>query len=115
MELTIKQIYSSLSEENSGEAAVRHGPADIVVKLANGEEYVASFFSYDKIEALRREHRISGDYLNGEYYWNKYMVLVEDCRLPAVERVVNHLLEEGEFGEVFARVSGGPLRGAGSK
>jgi hypothetical protein len=76
----------------------------VVVCLTNGAQYVASFVTYDHIEKIRRENRRSGACLNGAYFWSKNMVLVEDGRAETVRRIVEYLVEEGEFLEAFRRV-----------
>ncbi|MBK8493320.1 MAG: hypothetical protein IPL49_21180 [Saprospirales bacterium] len=80
------------------------GPADVVVCLTSGEKFVASFFSYDQIAELRRVHQASGEFLHGAYFWSKNLVLVQDQRMTTVHRIIHHLLEEGEFREVFEEI-----------
>lgn len=104
MDLHIRHIYSSAWEEDGGDARAAKGPADIVVCLSNGEKYVASFVAFEQIGELRRTYRLSGEYLHGAYFWSKHLVLVDDCRPATVQRVVAHLLEEGELGEAFGKI-----------
>ncbi len=89
----IKDIYCSAVE---GEPSA---PADVVVTMADGERYVASFIPFGCISDLLKPKR-------GEtaYFWAKHLVLVSDCRPDTVERVVRAMAEEGELGEGFGRV-----------
>ncbi|MEL6257185.1 MAG: hypothetical protein AAFR87_34640, partial [Bacteroidota bacterium] len=64
----------------------------------------ACFFSHKKIESLRAEFKQTGENLSGLYIWNKDMLIVENCRLETIEKVIQHLLDEGEFFEVFRRL-----------
>lgn len=104
MPLTVKQIYTSSGECGKEEPGNSQRPFDVVVHMDNGEQYVASFFTYRNIEEIRKENQRTGACLNGLYFWSKNMVLVEDCNPKTVRIIVEGLLEDGEFGVVFERV-----------
>lgn len=77
---------------------------DVIVCLDNGEKYVASFSSFIKIQNQRLEHKQKGDFLDGKYFWEKNMLLIDDCSEASVKEVINHLIAEGEFMNVFERI-----------
>lgn len=77
---------------------------DVIVLFENGKKYVASFFTYANIEEKRCQNKQSGEYLNGLYFWDKHMVLVEECTLNNIEQVIQNLMDEGEFQEAFERL-----------
>lgn len=89
----IKDIYCSAVD---GEPPA---PADVVVTMANGERYAASFIPYPCIAGLLKPHNN-----HAAYFWAKHLVLVPDCKPDTVERVVRAMAEEGELGEGFGRV-----------
>jgi hypothetical protein len=80
------------------------GNTDVVVSLDNGKKYIASFFTYSNIRDMHIHHKQSGDFLYGSYFWNKNMVLIENCSLEDIEPVVNDLIDEGNFNEAFCKL-----------
>ena len=89
----IKDIYCSAVD---GEPPA---PADVVVTMADGERYVASFSPFGCIADL-----LKPKWGETAYFWAKHLVLAPDCKPETVERVVRAMLEEGELGEGFERV-----------
>lgn len=67
--------------------------------MTDGERYVASFIPYDCIAELLKPR-----WGEAAYFWAKHLVLVPDCKLDTVERVVRAMAAEGELGEGFGRV-----------
>lgn len=67
-------------------------------------KYVASFFTYANIFELQAQHMKTGAYLHGKYFFSKNMVLIDECSRENVLKVVEDLLEEGDFWDVFRRV-----------
>ncbi|MEZ5082217.1 MAG: hypothetical protein R2750_02000 [Bacteroidales bacterium] len=80
------------------------GNTDVIVYLENGKKYIASFFTYTNIHDMHMRHKQNGDYLNGAYFWDKNMVLVENCSLKDIEPIVNDLIDEGNFREAFSEL-----------
>lgn len=104
MGLKVNKIYSSADNREGETFDHRKGNTDIVVLLNNGKKYIASFFTYENIEKIRRQNQQSGDFMNGTYFCNKNMVKVEECSLKTIELLVQHLIDEGEFIEVFKQL-----------
>ncbi|MBC8487237.1 MAG: hypothetical protein H8D45_14505 [Bacteroidetes bacterium] len=77
------------------------GNTDVIVILEDGRKYNASFFAYANINKIKLQHQKDGSYLAGSYFWDKNMVLVEDCSMNIIEPVVNDLIDEGNFQEAF--------------
>lgn len=90
---SIKDIYCSAGD---GEPSA---PADVVVTLANGDRYIASFLPYDCIADLLKPRL--DDIV---YFWAKNLVLVPDCKPDTVEQVVRAMAAEGELGEGFEKI-----------
>jgi hypothetical protein len=101
MELKVNRIY--LTAENSSEKNLdpKHGSTDVIVFLENGKKYIASFFAYENINEQRRKHQKNGNFLSGAYFWDKNMVLVEDCSMKFIEPIVKDIIDEGNFQEAF--------------
>ena len=78
---------------------------DVVVELRSGERFLASFFCYAKIWEMKKEFEKSGKFLAGTYFWAKDMVLVDNIERGTIKKIVEHLIEEGDFLDVFRRIS----------
>ena len=94
--MLLSSDFESLNSINKNK-----GTTDVVVQLENEKKYIASFFSYNYVNEIRREHMKNGEFLNGNYFWKKNMVLVEDCSVNIIESVVKDLIDEGDFEEAF--------------
>ena len=104
MAIGIAHIYSSAEDKacrNVNAATLLSDVSDIVVSLTNGRKYVAVFVSYERLSTIWQKHQLSGAYLSGTYYWMKNMVLVKNCKMKTVRKVVEYLLDEGMFWETF--------------
>jgi hypothetical protein len=103
-EIGIIKIFITAELEKDDEGDQQQGNTDVIVFLSDGHKYTASFFSYAFIEQIRNRNKISGDFLNGKYFWGKNMVLVEDCIPDIINPVVKDIIDEGEFKEIFRRL-----------
>lgn len=104
MSLKVSNIYISAENTEEDIASPEAGNTDVIVLMDDGKKYIASFFSYANIKALKQQHQKSGEYLSGAYFWEKNIVLVEACTMKVVEQVVNHLIDEGEFRDAFRQL-----------
>ena len=104
MNFSIRKIQLSIDKQWQNGIDYKNENTDVIVEMQGGDIYVASFFSYDNIATMVKEHKISGEFLNGKYYWADGMVLVEKCDLEEVEEVVQYLIEEGDFQNVFRKL-----------
>ena len=106
----IKELYLSAEPEGN----TKNFNTDVIVLVAEDDEengsvirtvkYVASFFTYANIFELQSGHVKTGECLKGKYFYSKNMVLIDDCSVENVRTVVKHLVDEGEFREVFRRL-----------
>lgn len=109
---TIREIYLSAEPNGALGDDAENFNTDVIVQVQEDEEeggprrvkYVATFFTYDNIIKLRSQYAKSGECLNGKYFYAQNMVLIDDCSIENVKAVVYHLMEEGEFWEVFRRI-----------
>lgn len=68
------------------------------------EKYIATFFSFDHINTINRQHFRSGEFLDGTYFFAKNMLLINNCSYINVRKIINHLIEEGNFKDVFKKI-----------
>jgi hypothetical protein len=104
MEVIVKNIYITAYNGNNDTFNPKKGNTDVIVSLESGKKYIASFFAYDNIDELRLQHQLNGDFLYGSYFWNKNMILVEECSLEFIEPVVQDMIDEGNFQEAFRQL-----------
>lgn len=104
MNYQINKIHLSIEKAGLEEIDYTNENTDVIVELAQGDIYVASFFTYKYLETIRRKNKESGHFLKGKYFWMELMVIVEDCSLKTVKRVVKHLINEGDFEAVFKKL-----------
>lgn len=100
----IKQLYLSIEQEEEEELDYNKSHTDVIVIMENGEKFAASFFSYRNIEVLKAENEANEEFLKGLFFWAPNMLLIEDCKRQTVEMVVQYLLEEGDFENVFKKI-----------
>jgi hypothetical protein len=103
-EISIRQIYITSGHLTDDESPRKMGNTDVIVVLADGHKYTASFFTYAFIEQMRSKNKLTGDFLKGIYFWEKNMVLVEECSPEIINPVVREIIDEGEFSDVFRRL-----------
>ena len=104
MNSDVKSIYLSSQNGDNENFNPKRGNTDVIVSLADGRKYIASFFAYNNIDDLRLEHQLDGDFLHGSYFWDKNMILVEECSLKFIEPVVKNIIDEGNFEEAFRQL-----------
>ena len=73
---------------------------DVIVTLADGRKFVASFFTYD-IRTLTEKNRRTGELLSGKYFWASDMILIDRVDRASIEEVMRDLIREGYFDTVF--------------
>jgi hypothetical protein len=104
MELNVKSIHITAKDGEVHDFDPSTGNTDVIVFLENGKKFIASFFAYGNIEVLRLVHQFDGAFLNGNYFWDKNMILVKECTLKSIELVVTDIIEEGNFQEAFRQL-----------
>jgi hypothetical protein len=103
----IKSIWISpgITMGETLEAHYHVGNIDVLVRLADGSEYVATFFTYENINRIMKSHQQTGECLSGKYFWASEMILIDRIDRESIEEVIYDLLKEGVLQHVFKRVS----------
>ncbi len=101
--MRIEQVWLEAEDWEPGEWIPADCNSDVGVTLADGTTWIATFFTYQNIETLRKANAESGDCLGGAYFWATDIVLIDEITRERVTEVVNHLIAEGEFELIFAR------------
>ena len=104
MAIEIDRIYLSRELRKARNLKVVDNNTDVIVTTKSGNTFIAPFFAYDSIPRICKENEQSGNFLNGQYFWVKNIVLIKDCTLEIIELVINDLLEEGSFKDVFVEL-----------
>jgi hypothetical protein len=105
MERKIKAIWIESEEHGPiiGGAAIVDDNTDVIVTFDDGAVYVASFFTYENIEKLRRKNTRTGECLGGKYLWASDMILIDKVDKKSIEQVIADLLRDGSFDTVFSK------------
>lgn len=75
---------------------------DVIVELADGRRFTATFFTLKNIESLFRKNRETGECSSGTYFWAVDMILVEDLKRSTLEATVKGLLQDHELESALA-------------
>ncbi len=105
----VRLFLSAESESNKGTSDRRYNSTDVIVHVEEEhpyggkgiKKYVATFFTYDSIWEMQDVHHKSGEYLNGKYFFARNMVLIDHCCRESITAVVDHIIDEGDFNDVF--------------
>ena len=104
MQFQIERIYLTADFDEYKDEGKQNSNTDVIVVLTNGQKYVASFFAYNNIQAMVEKNKETGDFFEGKYFWAKGMLLIEDCTRELIAKVLEHLIEEGDFDHVFQKL-----------
>jgi hypothetical protein len=74
---------------------------DVIVDFEDGSRWLASFFTYSNIETLSRKNASTGEYMNGKFFWSSDMVLIDEVSRIRIEQVIEYLICNEEFEQVF--------------
>ena len=106
MNKLIKTIWIE-SEESSaiiGGTRISNDNSDVIVTFVDGSQYVATFFTYQNIEHLRKKNQQTGECLNGRYFWASNMLIVDEIERKEIEEVIGHLIVAEEFNLIFEKI-----------
>ncbi|WP_430411634.1 hypothetical protein [Kordia sp.] len=80
------------------------GNEDVFVKFTNGDQYIATFFTYKNIETLRQKNKKIGEELYGNYFWATDMILIDNLNITTIKDVIDNLLKNDSFRSVFQKI-----------
>ncbi len=94
-------VWIEAEEWAVGEWDIHNGNTDVIVEFDNKKRWVASFFTYSNISELVEKNKITGECLNGKYFWASDMILVNEVSRERIQEVIQFLINEGEFESIF--------------
>jgi hypothetical protein len=97
-----RSIWIEAEEWAEGEWTPTDDNSDVIVTFADGERWVATFFSYQNILSLAETYRETGECLGGKYFVATDMILVDEVSRERIEEVVADLLAQNDFETYFA-------------
>ena len=104
MKQSVSQIWIEAEEWADGEWNIDDDNSDVIVTLANGEKWIATFFTYKNIMTLKEGHRTTGECLDGIYFWASDMILIDELTRDKIERVVKELIATENFMTAFSPI-----------
>ena len=101
MTMEIKKMYLSSDYTQEDLDNQKTDSTDVIIHLRNGEKLAASFFTYDYIENWKANKEGLRKDIESSFFWAPNMVIVKDCSRDRVADVVQYLIDEGDFLNVF--------------
>lgn len=102
----IKEVYLSADYEKTALTSSKTDSTDVIIQMENGDKHVASFFTYDFISEWKLKEKNSDENFHGKFFWAPNMIIVDNCRKDNIINIVQHLIDEGDFKEVFKKING---------
>jgi len=97
----VKDIWIEADQWTASESDFFDDNADVIVTLANGEKWIATFFTYKNILSIAEKNKTTSECLAGAYFWATDMILVEELSRGKIESVVADLINQNEFEHAF--------------
>jgi len=99
--MKVEKIFLLKRNSEEGNVTQIDDNSDVVVLMEDGNRYIASFYTYESLDAIRKNNFASGENMNGRFFWSKHMLITNSCDLENVTEIVHHLIDEGDFKNVF--------------
>ena len=77
---------------------------DVVVKLTDGRQFVATVFTLQNLSTLFKKNRNTGECAGGTYLWASDMILVNRLTPQVLEETVATLIRDDEFETAFTEI-----------
>lgn len=106
MDKTIKTIWIESEDKApiSGGQSYTDDNSDVIVTFSDDKKYVATFFTYDNVKTLTEKNKRTGELLSGTYFWASDMILVDRIDRETIEIVIDDLIKENYFDQLFKSV-----------
>ena len=101
---TIKKISLTAGHLDNALEDYEDLNTDVIVQFDNGDQYIATFFSFKNLEGMLEAHKHSEEYLSEDYYKVLDAVLINDFKDRKLLRVIEHMMVEGDFQVVFKKI-----------
>ena len=97
-------IGSEVNGSIIGGVLYENDNTDVIVSFNDNSKYVATFFTYENIESLRRKNQKTGECLNGKYFWASDMIIVEKTDRSTIVETIDNLIENDQFNQIFKEI-----------
>jgi len=102
--MAVERIFLSCEDREKYFSEYPNDVTDAIVRLDSQENYIATFFTFEKIAEMKKKHIQQNDFLGGKYFWQSNMILVEICERDTIEQVIQDLWDEGNFFKAFKKL-----------
>jgi hypothetical protein len=89
---------------NAGEDLEAVNNVDVFVDLNDGTHWSATIITLGQVRAVMARWAESGEALGGRYFWCSDGLIVRDPGIGNMARVINGLMETGEFTQILHRL-----------
>ncbi|MFA6902445.1 MAG: hypothetical protein WC236_05115 [Gallionellaceae bacterium] len=80
------------------------GNVDVNVIFIDGRKFSATFFTIKNIQELMANYALTGECLNGLYFWSKDMIIIESLSENQIKMTIENLMIDCEFEKVFGEL-----------
>ncbi|MGN6713199.1 hypothetical protein [Anaerocolumna jejuensis] len=98
-------VWIEAEQWANGEWNIWNDNTDVIVEFDNKKRWVASFFTYSNISELVEKNKITGECLNGKYFWASDMILVDEVSRERIQEVIESFINEDKFESIFKMVT----------
>lgn len=97
-------IESEIKSPIIGGQSVYNDNSDAIVTTENGDRYVATFFTYQNIEHLRKKNQETGELLNGKYFCATDIIIIDKIERESITDVIQDLITNDVFRQYFRKL-----------
>ncbi len=77
---------------------------DVSIVFDDGSRFTATFFTLKNIQGILKRYEISGECVNGLYFYSTNMIIVNELSEQVIASSVRDLIENNEFEHIFQRL-----------
>lgn len=97
-------IETEIKEPMLGGELYNNDNTDVIVTLNNGKKYIATFFTYENIEYLRKKNQETGECNSGSYFWASNMIIIDSIDRNTISTTIEDLINKESFYSIFEAI-----------
>ncbi|MEJ8545910.1 hypothetical protein [Brevibacillus borstelensis] len=82
-----KHIWIEAENWTEGEWDIYDDNLDVIVTFSDRSRWIASFFTYQNIQSLRKKNQQTGEFMAGAFYKASDMVLIDVASRERIEQI----------------------------
>ena len=74
---------------------------NVMVRMENGQTYFGSLYTFEEVSRIHRESRKNGEYMDGSYFWNSNMIIMEKIDHESTRKIIEEMIRQDTFYNAF--------------